>query len=104
MTHSPIPEPANEATVRYAEAIKRIDALAEAAAQEAAEAEATLSKIDVLEAALLRLQKPVRDTDGKIIGYDPGTPGIEEISGDHKTVTVTFRDGEEWHFKRVTSG
>ena len=64
-------------------------------------------RIEILMNAFLKLQREVRAPDGTLIGYDPGTEGIEEITVNEGvfegqvSVSVVFTDGTEWIFNKI---
>lgn len=63
----------------------------------------TEEKLEILENAFLKLQRPVVRRNGVVAGYDPATTGIEEISiGETATgrcsISVVFDDNIEWLF------
>jgi len=64
-----------------------------------------MERVVVVNSGLLKLQRPVRNKDGFVVGYDPDTHGIEEINLnaelDSMQIHITFDDGEEWIFERT---
>lgn len=64
-----------------------------------------MERVVVVNSGLLKLQRPVRNKDGVVVGYDPDTKGIEEINLnaelDYMRIHITFDDGEEWAFERI---
>ena len=64
-----------------------------------------MKRVLAVQSGLLKLQRPVKDKQGIVLGYDPDTKGIEEINLDwsltNMRIHIMFDDGEEWIFERT---